>query len=360
MGATDDGATGPAAAPGPPLPGDDAPPPAGRSRRGPTIYDVATAAGVAASTVSRTFSRPGRVNPETAERIRAVAASLGYRANPLARALPTGRTSLIALVVSDVTNPVYFQVIRGAEREASAADYTLLVVDVHESAAVERKALERSIPLVEGVVLGTSRMSDATIRTVAQQRPTVVLNRVVPGLPSVVTDNARGVRRALEHLGELGHTSVTYVAGPEASWADGMRWRAMREAGIELSMRVHRLGPVAPTLEGGKEIAPVVVRERATAVVAYNDLIAIGLMQGLSRMGRVVPRDCSVVGFDNIFGAELTTPTLTTVSAPLPALGAYAVRTLLTEIASRAPHETRPALMPAQLVVRRSTGCPPD
>ena len=120
----------------------------------PTIYDVAKAAGVAPSTVSRAFSRPGRVNAETAERIRQVAEELGYRTNPLARALPTGRTSMLALIVSDVTNPFYFEIIRGAQRAANAADYTMLLADVQESGRLEREALERALPLVEGVVLG--------------------------------------------------------------------------------------------------------------------------------------------------------------------------------------------------------------
>ena len=200
---------------------------------------------------------------------------------------------------------------------------------MYESAAVERKALERALPLVEGVVLGTSRMSDSAIRVMAQQRPTVVLNRVLTGIPSVITDNARGTRRAMEHLAELEHRSIGYVAGPEASWADGMRWRAMREAAEALDVRVQRFGPVAPTLGGGTEAAAVVAESAVTAVVAYNDLVAIGLMRGLAAAGVRVPRDVSVVGFDNIFGAELCSPALTTVAAPLAALGRYAVQTLL-------------------------------
>lgn len=324
-------------------------------RRVPTIYDVAKAAGVAPSTVSRAFSRPGRVNAETAARIRQVAEDLGYRANPLARALPTGKTSLLALVVSDVTNPFYFEIIRGAEIAASEADYTLLVADVHESATAERKALERALPLVEGIVLGTSRMSDSTIRVMAKQRPTVVLNRVLTGIPSVITDNARGTRRAVEHLAELGHTSLGYVAGPEASWADGMRWRAMREAADELGLRVHRFGPCAPTLAGGTESAAEVASSSVTAAVAYNDLVAIGLMRGLAAAGVRVPQDMSVVGFDDIFGADLCSPALTTVAAPLQSLGRYAVQTLLSGMRSRTPPEARAALLPAQLVVREST-----
>jgi LacI family transcriptional regulator len=324
-------------------------------RRVPTIYDVATACGVAPSTVSRAFSRPGRVNAETAARIRQVAEEMGYRANPLARALPTGKTSLLALVVSDVTNPFYFEIIRGAEIAATEADYTLLVADVHESATAERKALERALPLVEGVVLGTSRMSDSAIRVMAKQRPTVVLNRVLTDIPSVITDNARGARRAVEHLAELGHRSLGYVAGPEASWADGMRWRAMREAAEELSIRVHRFGPYAPTLTGGGQAAASVASSGVTGIVAYNDLVAIGLMRGLAAIGIRVPRDVSVVGFDDIFGAELCSPALTTVAAPLQALGRLAVQTLLHGMRSRTPPEVRPALLPAQLVVREST-----
>ncbi|WP_129337558.1 LacI family DNA-binding transcriptional regulator [Cellulomonas endophytica] len=324
-------------------------------RRSPTIYDVAEAAGVAASTVSRAFSRPGRVNVDTAARIHAAAAELGYRANPLARALPTGRTSMLALVVSDVTNPFFFQIIRGAEGAATEADRTLLVADVHESVAAERLALDRALPLVEGVVLGTSRLSDAAIRVVARERPTVVVNRVVAGVPSVVTDNARGARAALEHLAALGHRSVVYAAGPEASWADGMRWRTLLEAAPDLGVRVHRTDPLAPTLAGGEGATTAVLGTRATAVVAYNDLVAIGLLRGLAAAGVGVPRDVSVVGFDNIFGADFCTPALTTVAAPLSALGQHAVRTLLEGLGTRTPAGVRPALLPAQLVVRGST-----
>jgi LacI family transcriptional regulator len=181
----------------------------GSTRNRPTIYDVAEAAGVAPSTVSRAFSRPGRVNAETADRIRRVAHELGYRTSPIGRGLPDGRTALLAIVVADLTNPFFFEIIRSAEKTAVDAGYTLLVVDAHESSGAERQALERTLPLVEGVVLATSRLSDAAIRAVAKQRPTVVMNRVVTDVPSVVTDNALGMRRAVEHLASLGHSRLT-------------------------------------------------------------------------------------------------------------------------------------------------------
>ena len=327
-------------------------------RGGPTIYDVARACGVAPSTVSRAFSRPGRVNAETAARIRATAEAMGYRANPLARALPTGRTALLALVVSDVTNPFFFDIIRGAQSAASEAGYTLLVADVHESAEAEREALDRALPLVEGAVLATSRMSDSAIRVMAKQRPTVVLNRVLTEVPSVVTDNARGMRRAVEHLGELGHHSITYVAGPEASWADGMRWRSLREAAYELELRARRIGPFAPTVGGGVEAAEVLAAAPTTAVVCYNDLLAIGLMRRLTALGARIPAELSVIGVDNIFGSDFCTPPLTTVAAPLRALGSHAVRALLREIGRTTPQAVRPTLLPAQLVVRGSPARP--
>ncbi|HEY6747873.1 MAG TPA: LacI family DNA-binding transcriptional regulator [Mycobacteriales bacterium] len=328
-------------------------PPAARSA--PTIYDVARESGVAASTVSRAFSRPGRVNAETAKRIRAAADRLGYRTNPLARALPTGKTAMIALVLSDVTNPVYFQIIRGAETAAAAAGYTLLLADTQESSLVEREAIERAIPAVEGLVLSSSRMSDSAIRMAAKQRPVVVVNRVFSDVPCVVTDNVRGMRRVVEHLAELGHDTITYLAGPEASWADGMRWRSIREACVDLELRVRRLGPYRPTIGGGLAATADLLAAPSTAVVAYNDLLAIGLMRGLDRAGVRLPQDMSVVGFDNVFGSDFCTPALTTVAAPLRDLGTAAVQQLLGQLRGGTPRTGKPTVLPVRLLVRDST-----
>ena len=326
--------------------------------RPPTIYDVAKAAGVAPSTVSRAFSRPGRVNAETAERIRHIAHELGYRVNPLAKAVPVGRTSMLALVVADATNPFHFDIIRGAQDAAAKAGYTVLLTDTRESDLLERQALERTLPVVEGMVLASSRMSDSTIRVTAKQRPRVVLNRVVTGVPSVVTDISRGARRAIDHLRELGHERFTYVAGPEASWTDGMRWRELREATRGQGPRIRRIGPFPPTLEGGAEAGQTLLTEPAGAVVAYNDLIAIGLMGELVKHGQRVPDDLSVIGFDDIFGAQLVTPGLTTVAAPLYQVGSTAVGHLLAVLNGARPQTEAPLVVPTSLVRRRSTGRP--
>ncbi|MGC4837687.1 LacI family DNA-binding transcriptional regulator [Micromonospora vinacea] len=320
-----------------------------------TIYDVASEADVSPSTVSRAFSRPSRVNSETAERIRQVAERLGYRTNPLARALTTSRTRMIALVIADITNPVYAEIVRGAQEVAADGEYTTVLIDAQESDRLERAAVERTMSTVDGIVLASSRMSDSAIRMVAKQRPVVVLNRALADVPCVVTDDPRGVRRAAEHLGELGHDHITYVAGPQASWPNGVRWRSLLEAGMELEIKVRQIGPFSPTMAGGERAARELCARPATAVLAFNDQMAIGIIRGLSRMGVNVPGDVSVVGFDNILAADIVTPGLTTVAAPLFAEGSAATRHLLTMIEGAPGHTGRPMVLPVRLVVRDST-----
>jgi LacI family transcriptional regulator, repressor for deo operon, udp, cdd, tsx, nupC, and nupG len=323
--------------------------------RAVTIYDVARAAGVAPSTVSRAFSRPGRVNSATTERIRQVAEELGYRANPLARALSTAHSRMIALVVSDVANPFYSEIVRGAQATATEAGYTILLADAQESDRRERAAIERVLPVVDGVVLGGSRMSDSAIRMIAKQKPVVVLNRAVVDVPSVVPDNASGIRQAALHLSGLGYDSITYLAGPEASWADGMRWRSLQDTAADLQLKVRRIGPVTPDVPGGVRAAEEVVSSRARAVIAYNDQVAIGLIRGLASRGVAVPRHVSVVGFDNIGAAELITPGLTTVAAPLHTEGAAATKHLLAMIEGTQSRVGQPMVLPVRLVERGST-----
>src|SRR5690625_1974562 len=210
--------------------------------------------------------------------------SCGRRArlppSTVAPALNAVPTKLLAMVVADIANPLFVDVIRGAEAAAEAAGYTMLLFDTQESDVRERQAAETFLPAVEGLVLTSPRLSDSGIRTLAKQRPIIVLNRVVTGLPSVLTDGARGVRRAAEHLGQLGHREISYIAGPEASWADGVRWRGLEEAGIDLELRVRRIGPNQPTVEGGARAARRWAESPTTAVIAFNDIMAIGFIRG--------------------------------------------------------------------------------
>ena len=321
-----------------------------------TIYDVARVAGVSPSTVSRAFSRPGRVSAQTAERIRQVAEELGYRSREVTRAAAKTTTKVLGLAVADITNPFNFRVIRGCQAAAAEAGFVVTLNDAQESEALEREMLLRSLPLLDGLIIASSRLSDTELRTLAKSLPVVILNRRVSGLHCIVPDMAHGVRKAAEHLLALGHRNITYLAGPEASWADGMRWRAVRESARELGFTEHRVGPFAPTLQGGRGAAEVIAARRLKAVVCFNDLMAIGLMQGLAERGIKVPEQVSVVGFDNIFASALVTPGLTTVAAPLTMLGDSAVRYITATLTGHKSPETGPVLVPVRLIVRQSTG----
>ena len=222
--------------------------------------------------------------------------------------------------------------------------------------ALKERHLRRSLPLLDGLIIASSRLSDTELRTLAKSLPVVILNRRVSGLHCIVPDMAHGVRKAAEHLMALGHRNITYLAGPEASWADGMRWRAVRESARELGFTEHRVGPFAPTLQGGRGAAEVIAARRLKAVVCFNDLMAIGLMQGLAERGIKVPEQVSVVGFDNIFASALVTPGLTTVAAPLTMLGDSAVRYITATLTGHKTPETGPVLVPVRLIVRQSTG----
>ena len=319
-----------------------------------TIYDVAEKAGVSPSTVSRAFSRPGRVSDETAARIREAAEELGYRSQAVTSPTMLEKARLIGLLVSDVTNPFFFSIIRGAEHAAAAEGYSIVLMDAAESGTREREVLDRVLPVCDALIVATSRLSDEALRGVARRVPTVVMNRRVQGLPGVVTDNVEGMRMALEHLHELGHRRVVYVAGPSASWADGVRWRAFAENVGLLGFTGARVGPAAPTVRGGQQFAEKVRDARTTSVICFNDLVAIGLMGRLAELGVRTPADISIIGFDNTFASDLVTPGLTTVASPLAKLGQQATQAVISLLRGRT-NPDQAAIMPSKLVVRGST-----
>ncbi|WP_198295461.1 MULTISPECIES: LacI family DNA-binding transcriptional regulator [unclassified Diaminobutyricimonas] len=324
-----------------------------RRKTAATIYDIARLADVNPSTVSRALSQPGRINIKTEERIRAAAKQLNYRVNPIARALPTGRTFTLGLIVADITNPVMFGVVRGAEQAAAAAGYTLVIAESQESGEREATAAERVMPSVDGLVLGTSRLSDDKIRELAERTPLVLINRDVEGVPSVLPDLRPGIEQAIHHLHSLGHTRIAYLAGPETSWISGRRGEMIAVVAAEQGMDLVEIGPGVPRVDGGRAAYSSVALAGVTAVLAYNDLMAIGLMREIAERGAAVPTVLSVVGFDDIFGADFTTPPLTTIRTPLDEAGRRAVSTLLGRIGSG------DELLPTELVMRASTGTPP-
>lgn len=319
-----------------------------------TIYDVAAAAGVAPSTVSRALSRPGRVSSATAQKVREAAESLeyGYSARPRTTDLPH---RLLAIVVADIGNPVFHEVVRGAEEAAARAGYTVMLFDAQEDHRRELRAAEQFMFAVDGLLLTSPRLSDSGIRAIAKRRPTLTLNRHVRGLPGVVLDSARGARRAAEHLTEHGHTHLTYCAGPDSAWSDGMRWRGIQAAAAETRLQAHRIAPGTPTLQGGEEAASRWAEAPTSAVICYNDIMALGFIRGLQKRGIDVPDHVSVIGFDNSQTGQLITPALTSVAAPLEQLGQIAAQNLIAVIhGARSSQE--PLSLPTRLAIRETTG----
>ena len=325
---------------------------------GPTIYDVATAAGVATSTVSRSFSTPNRVNARTRAHVLAVAAELGYRPNPHARALLSGRHHTIAMVVSDITNPHYFELIRGAELRAKASEYTLVLVNAEESPRIEYDQIQRLVPSVDGFVLAASRLPDENLEQIAGQRPVVLMNRELAGLPSVVLDHIMGCRQIVEHLASFGHREIIYLAGPRNSWMAKTRWAALSSAAEDLGLGAQRIGPFTPKVSQGGAAADGALNAGATGIVAHNDLLAIGVVQRLVERSVRVPEDVSVVGFDDIFASDLCTPSLTTLGGAHAEVGRAAVEILLDTVGPVGVARSDPpqVVLPTELVLRKSTG----
>ena len=331
------------------------------TQRLPTIRDIALRTGVATSTVSRALANPDRVNVRTRERIQRVAAELGYVPSTQARALSSGRTGTVALLVPDVTNPFYFDIVRGTQAQLKAAGYTQLLVDTEEATDVELQTLQRLRRSTDGIILAASRLTDQQLSAVALQHPLVTINRPSAEAPTVLLDTADAMVQAVDHLASLGHASVVYAAGPVSSWSNHQRWRAVEETAARHGMAPHRIGPYAPKRSSGAAAADAALSTGGTAVIAFNDLLAIGMLRRFEERGMKVPRDISLVGCDNIFGADFCNPPLTTISSPIEQAGRVSVSMLTAQMNPLSGNTLRRlAALPAHLVMRESTGPAPS
>lgn len=325
-----------------------------------TLADVARLSGVAISTVSRALARPERVNTFTRERIERAAQELDYTPNSHARALTSGRARAIAVLVSDVTNPFYFGIIRGTQQQLKAAGYTQLLVDTEESDDFEEGTLHGLRGSVDGVILTASRLSDQRLIELSAEMPLVTINRQTRGVASVFIDTPNGVAQAVGHLVSLGHRDIAYAAGPETSWSNERRWRSLVNAAEKYGVRAVRTGPFAPRQHAGAAAADAVLHSEATACIAFNDLLAIGMLERFRERGVVVPNDISLVGCDDIFGADFCNPPLTTLTAPIEQAGRTAVALLLSRLDRSTTQLTRQtATLPTHLTIRDSTGPAP-
>jgi LacI family repressor for deo operon, udp, cdd, tsx, nupC, and nupG len=323
----------------------------------PTIRDVAQRAGVATSTVSRALANPERVNARTRDRIERAASELGYVPSVLARNLSSGRSGTVALLVPDVTNPFYFDIIRGTQYQLKAAGYAQILVDTEESTDVELESLRQLRRAADGVILAASRLSDQQLADAALRHPLVTINRPAADAPTVLLDTPGAMVQAIDHLASLGHTSVAYVGGPATSWSNRRRWVAIREAAYRREVSVSRIGPYEPTTASGAAAGDAALNSGATAFLVFNDLIAIGMLQRFAERGVKVPGEVSIAGCDDIFGSDFCNPPLTTITSPIEQAGRVAVSMLVAQFDPLRRSEARNlSVLPTHLTVRSSTG----
>lgn len=322
----------------------------------PTISNVAALAGVSRATVSRAFSNPRVLRPETVTRVREIAAELGYVPNPTAKALSTGRHGLLAMIVPDIANPFFPPMIGAAQGRAEIAGLALLLGNTDEDPAREHTMVSRLTLQADGFVLAASRMTERQIRGLADRRPVVLVNRDLPGLPRVLVDSADGVRAAVEHLAELGHTRIAYLAGPTRSWANTQRKKAVKRAAERAGVEAVMLPGRVSSYEAGMQAAPDLLETGATAAVAFDDVLAHGIMAGLAQHGVSVPGDLSLVGCDDVLKARVYPP-LTTVSSHAAEAGAAAVDLLVQHLELPGSPDRR-VLLGTSLITRATTAAP--
>jgi LacI family transcriptional regulator len=324
-----------------------------------TIREVAREAGVSASTVSRSLSAPEMVNPETRERVRRVAQRLGYAPNRAARGLITGRTGNLGLIVPDLANPFFPTLVKGVQAKAREADYAVFIADTDEDATAEAGLIRALAKQVDGLILCSPRAREEEIRALSDDGVLVMVNRRFGNLPSVIFDNADGMRQAVAHLQALGHRRVAWVGGPRTSWSTRDRVRGLRAATTAAGMELLAVGHFPPQFEGGVAAADLVIASGVTSVIAYNDLMALGLLGRLRDRGVDVPGDINVIGIDDIHMSGMSSPALTTISLAKEQAGRAAVDLLLSLLEQ--PEDVRNVRreLPTQLLVRASTGVAP-
>jgi LacI family transcriptional regulator len=312
-------------------------------------------------TVSRVINNKGEVSEATRERVLAVIERLDYRPSGIARGLATQRTGTLGLVVPDVANPFFADVARGVEHGAYAEGYNVFLCNTEEDPERELavlKSLEEK--RVDGLVLCSSRLEEGALRAVVARHPTVVLvNRRLEGdsVRSVLVDDERGGRLATQLLIRAGHQAIGFLSGPRVSHSGRQRGRGYRAALGDAGVRSDRawVKPCPPMVEGGQAAAGelLTAHPEISALFCYNDLVAVGALQACADLGRRVPDDLAVVGYDDIPLAALVTPALTTCRVPRYELGSQTVDLLLDQIKG-CPGDCEEIVLAPEVVVRAS------
>ena len=328
-----------------------------------TIADVAAKAGVSTATVSRVLAGVGRARPETQARVLEAARELGYRPSEVARSLKRRSTQTLGLIITDIENPYFPQLVRSVEDAARAAGYSVLLCNASDDPEREASYLDLLVERrVDGLVIAASSLGARHGDWLtAPPIPVVLVNTAAPeaDVPSIMSDNEGGASMVTRHLIDLGHQRFGYLMPPPRNVdaperLAGVR-KALRDAGIPSdALQVAR----GEALVWGGEVAAGQLLDRApetTAFIAYNDLMAIGALRALRRRGRRVPAEASVAGFDDVALAAYVDPPLTTIAQRTEEMGRWAVARLVGED-PLGPSSVR---LPVDLQARESTGPAP-
>jgi LacI family transcriptional regulator len=347
-----------------------------------TIRDVARDSGFSSTTVSIVLNDAplARFIPDgTKARIQKVAKQLGYRPNLFARSLRSNRSHTVGLMVFDITDPYCTLILRGVQNALYQASYMPVLTDVQNERARFEKYLEMLLARrVEGlVVLANWLFMDINLLADLEKNrvPSVMIGRELDtgSVSSIIVDNEAGAGLALQHLYDLGHRNIAFIRGPSALSDSAARWRGIRRCARTTGMTLQSQMVVdlpessdpMSGFEGGYRLTQELVKKKRafSALMAFDDMSALGAIRALAESGLRVPQDCSVIGFDDISPAAICTPTLTTIRQPMEAMGTLAVSILLEAIgAIREPREF-PAVhrkIAPELVVRESTAVKPS
>lgn len=348
-----------------------------------TIADVAHRAGVSTATVSRVLSGVGGARPATRDRVEAAARELGFRPSDVARALKRQSTLTLGLIVTDIENPYFPQLVKAVEDAAIADGYAILLCSADDDPDREASYLDILVERrVDGIIVAASTIGSSQGAWLAcPPVPVVLVNTSVPfgELPSIASDNRSGGRLAADHLRALGHRRFGYLMPPVRNVDAPERLAGVREALAATGLVVDgpdaalAIGHGAPTVSGGEDAMFELLDRspRPTAIVAYCDLMAIGAMRAIRRRGLRVPDDVSLVGFDDVAIAAYVEPALTTLRQETAEMGRWAVAKLTERIAARsagvgtdgtdgaAPIRTERCVVPVHLEIRSSTGPAP-
>lgn len=326
------------------------------------LVDVAREAGVHAGTASRALNPEARasVSRQTVRRVERAARKLGYTPNTVARGLRMSRSFVIALVVPDITNPLFPYIVRGAEQVLADAGYTLVLTDTNNDADTERSQVAAMRARgVDGFIVATARWSDPVLDELASAGvPTVMVNRRNERgpFPYIGTDDRHGIELCVQHLRELGHRAILHLAGPADTSTGRDRTSAFRQA-----MRGNEIAGIVACPSFTEQAGAAAVHEALaagtafTAILAGNDLLAIGALEALAEHGIRCPDDVSITGYNDVDFMRRLTPAFTTVRIPLNNMGVLAARTLLDWVRGTEPETGTQILLPVEFMARGTT-----